>query len=377
MRQHGGNIEAVNLQNKQVKVLSTLGFMSKLNDLTSPKGLSEPFLTDVRMTGFDFFARPDNAGMRGVRSLLVAVAVTALAALLQLVLKPVVYPFPLLFYLPAVAFVGFYGGAAAGALATLMSALCIFRFAWPGPHAHITAMIVPPFVAYAIVATSVVFVMRALGDALDRAEEMAMVQLSVEKERIRALQHRMTSNMQAVASLLTLQKMKLRSDPESAARALDDARQRVVDMSRISRRLSERHASAGGIQQYLQLLCADIQSRSPHEIVCTTSEDIDIQDPDKLMALSVILTEAIGNAIRHAFEDHQVGTVTVNLRRTSPTSCQLIIKDNGRGLAPHINPPVSGSGGFLIMQAMAVQLGGKLETSPSVLGTTLILRFEL
>jgi two-component sensor histidine kinase len=147
-------------------------------------------------------------------------------------------------------------------------------------------------------------------------------------------------------------------------------------MSRISRRLNERDAS-GGIKQYLQLLCADFQSvGSAHEIVCTTSEDIDIQDPDKLMALSVILAEAVGNAVRHAFDDNQVGTVTVNLRRTSPTSCQLIIKDNGRGLAPHINPSVSGSSGFLIMQAMAVQLGGKLETSPSVQGTTLIVRFE-
>jgi two-component sensor histidine kinase len=330
------------------------------------------------MTGFDFFVGPDSEATHRARSLLVAVMVTALAALLQLVLKPVVYPFPLLFYLPAVAYAGFYGGAAAGALATLLSALCIFRFAWPGPHAHIaTAMVVPPFVAYAIVATGVVVVMRALGDALDRAEETAMVQLSVEKERIRALQHRMTSNMQAVASLLTLQKMKLRADPESAARALDGARQRVVDMSRISRRLNERQASIGGTQQYLQLLCADFRSGSAHEIVCTTSEDIDIQDPDKLMALSIILCEAVGNALKHAFDDNQVGMVTVNLRRTSPAGCQLIIKDNGRGLAPHIDPSVPGSSGFFIMQAMAVQLGGKLETSPSVQGTTLIVRFEL
>jgi two-component sensor histidine kinase len=334
------------------------------------------------VTSFDFLAYSDGDRLRGGRGLLMAVALTGLAALLQIVLAPVTQPFPLLFYVPAIGLCALYGGTLAGAAATLATGLCVFRFAWPGPHVHVTASaVVPPFVAYAIVAAVMVLAARGIRNAFRCAQQnyaAAVAQLTAEKERSRSLQHRMTSNMQAVASLLTLQKMKLRSEPASAARILDDARQRVVDMSRINRRLNERDAVGGGISQYLQRLCADIQSSaSAHEIVCTTSDDIDIKDPEKLMALSVLVGEAVGNAIKHAFDDNQVGTVTVNLRRTSPASCQLMIKDNGRGLAAHINPSVSGSGGFLIMQAMAVQLGGQLETSPSIQGTTLIARFEL
>ncbi len=330
---------------------------------------------------FDFLAGPDKTRLRGARGYLLALAVTAAAALLQIAFWPVLRPFPLLFYLPAVGLAALYGGTGPAALATVFSALCIFRFAWPGSHANAHGWAVAlPFVAYAIVAAAYIFAIHAIREKfahLQVRHAETTAQLGLEQERLRGLHHRMTTNMQAVASLLTLQKMKLRADPGSAARILDDARQRVVELSRINRRLSERAADGQGIRQYLQLLCADFQSASSsHEILCTTSGDVDIKDPEKLLALSVLIGEAVGNALKHAFRDNQVGTVVVNLRRTSPARCQLTVADNGRGLAEHTDPAVASSSGFLIMQAMTVQLGGKLEASPSEQGTTLIVNFE-
>jgi two-component system, sensor histidine kinase PdtaS len=330
---------------------------------------------------FDFLAGADQKGTGGGRGYLVALAATVAATLLQIASAPVLHPFPLLFYLPAISLAALYGGTGPGAFAAVLSALCIFHFAWPGPHARVLSSAVAlPFIAYAIVAAIYVLAIHAIRGAFSRLQSQyaaANAQLSAGKERLRLLQHRMTHNMQAVASLLTLQKMKLRSQPGSAARVLDDARQRVVELSRINRRLSERAADGQGIKQYLQLLCADFQSTaSSHEIRCTTSDDAEIKDPEKLMALSVLIGEAVGNALKHAFRDNQVGTVSVYLRRTGTTRCQLMVSDNGRGLAHDIDPAVADSSGFLIMQAMAVQLGGKLEASPSEQGTTLIVNFE-
>ena len=194
--------------------------------------------------------------------------------------------------------------------------------------------------------------------------------------KLRELQHRMTSNMQAVASLLTLEKMKLRWDP-GAVRVLEDARQRVVEMSRISRRLNERFLEGLAIGEYLQLLCADFQSAAAsHKIVSFVSDDVDINNPEKLMALSVLIGEAIGNALKHAFPDKHAGTISVTLKRTTPASCLLLIQDDGCGLPRHIDLADPATSGFLIMQAMAVQIGGKLETLPSPQGTTLIVRFD-
>jgi two-component sensor histidine kinase len=330
---------------------------------------------------FDLSGGAEEGGLRAIRNYAIALAITVTAMVLQLTLWRVFYPFPLLFYLPAIGLAALSGGVGPGVLAAIVSAVAIFHFGWPGPSlgGHGSA-VVPSFLGYAIVAAATILTIQAIRKELMRLraqQAQTLAQLSLEKERLNSLQHRMTTNMQAVASLLTLQKMKLRSDPGSAARVLDDARQRVVELSQINRRLSERAADGQGIRQYLQLLCADFQSAAlSHEILCTTAGDVDIKDPDKLLALSVLIGEAVGNALKHGFRDNQAGTVVVNLRRTAPARCQLTVADNGRGLPPHIDPAIAGTSGFLIMQAMTVQLGGKIEASPSEQGTTLIVNFE-
>jgi hypothetical protein len=45
-------------------------------------------------------------------------------------------------------------------------------------------------------------------------------------------------------------------------------------------------------------------------------------------------------------------------------------------LPQHIDLANPATSGFLIMQAMAVQIGGELETLPSPQGTTLIVRLD-
>ena len=173
--------------------------------------------------------------------------------------------------------------------------------------------------------------------------------------------------------------MKLKTDPWAAASLLDDARQRVVDMSRISRRLSERAAAAMGFKQYLQLLCADLQSEaavSSHEIVGTVSDDVDIIDPEKLLALSVLIGEAVSNALKDAFRDHQGDY----FRRSENNHRQPVPVDDSRqrsGPAGRLRSRDGKDGRLIVIQAMAVQLGGKLETEPSPRGTILIVIFEI
>ncbi|MEI9916334.1 MAG: histidine kinase dimerization/phosphoacceptor domain -containing protein [Methylovirgula sp.] len=225
----------------------------------------------------------------GVRTYLVALAAIVV----------VLHPFPLLFYFPAICLAVLYGGAGPGALAAVLSGLFIFYFAWPGVDGAHSGAVAGPFAAYALVAAACILLLSAVRNAilgLRRQNEEAAVQLHEADNRAKALRHQMTNNMQAVASLLTLQKMKLKTNPWAAASLLDDARQRVVDLSRISRRLSERAAAAMGFRQYLQLLCADLQSEavvSSHEIVGTVPDDVDITDPEKLMALSALIGERL------------------------------------------------------------------------------------
>lgn len=329
---------------------------------------------------FDFMDRVEYTESHSVRSYLLALAVTALAAVLQNTLSPATFPFPLLFYVPAIGLAALYGGAGPGVLAGILSALGVFHFAWPGPRGDVHGWtLIAPYIAYAIVISGYIFVISALRAGfvkIRRQHAETTAELDSVDGKLRALQHRMTSNMQAVASLLTLEKMKLRWDP-GAVRILEDARQRVVEMSRISRRLNERVVAGLAIKDYLQLLCADFQSAAAsHEIISIVSDDVDIKDPEKLMALSVLIGEAIGNALKHAFPDKHGGTISVALKRMTPGFCRLVIQDDGCGLPQHIDLADPATSGFLIMQAMAVQIGGRLETLPSPQGTTLVVRFD-
>jgi two-component sensor histidine kinase len=323
------------------------------------------------MPVLDLLVGTDQKGRGHALNYLVAVATVVLGLGLQYVSWTALHPFPLLFYFPAVCLAALYGGAAPGAFAAILSFLCIFYFAWPGIHGARGWTVAGPFVAYAIVAAACILTLDAVRTAifaLQRINAESAAQLLEAESRVKAMRHQMTNNMQAVASLLTLQKMKLKTDPWAAASLLDDARQRVVDLSRISRR------------QYLQLLCADLQSEanvSSHDIVGTVSDDVDITDTEKLMALSVLIGEAVSNALKHAFRDHQGGAISVAVKRIAANQCQLTVQDNGRGLPQGVDPVAAKTGGFLVMQAMAVQLGGKLEHPPTRQGTTLIVIFEI
>jgi two-component sensor histidine kinase len=335
------------------------------------------------MPVLDLLVGPDQKGFGGAPGYLVALGAVVVALCLQYASWPALHPFPLLFYLPAVCLAALYGGAGPGVFTALLSAMCIFYFAWPGVERVQNWAVAGPFAAYALVAAACILALNTVRNSifdLQRQNDEASAQLREADDRLKALRHQMTNNMQAVASLLTLQKMKLRSDPWAAASLLDDARQRVVDMSRISRRLSERTADAMGFTQYLQLLCADLQSEaaaSSHQVIGTVSDEVDITEPEKLMALSVLIGEAVSNALKHAFRGHQGGSVHVAMKRIAANRCQLTIQDNGRGLPQGIDPATAKTGGFLVMQAMAVQLGGRLENLPSPQGTALVVIFEI
>jgi two-component system, sensor histidine kinase PdtaS len=335
------------------------------------------------MPVLDLLVGTDQKGFGGAPGYLVALGTVAVALCLQYVSWPALHPFPLLFYLPAVCLAALYGGAGPGAFAAVLSGLCIFYFAWPGIERVQGWAVAGPFAAYTLVAAACILALNAVRNSifdLQRQNDEASAQLREADDRLKALGHQMTNNMQAVASLLTLQKMKLRSHPWAAASLLDDARQRVVDMSRITRRLSERTAAAMGFTQYLQLLCADLQAEaaaSSHEVIGTVSDDVDITEPEKLMALSVLIGEAVSNALKHAFREHQGGAVHVAMKRIAANQCQLTIQDNGRGLPQDIDPATAKTGGFLVMQAMAVQLGGRLESLPSAQGTAVVVIFEI
>jgi hypothetical protein len=92
-----------------------------------------------------------------------------------------------------------------------------------------------------------------------------------------------------------------------------------------------------------------------------------------MTAVLLLVNEAALNAVKHAFEKGAGSKFEVALLKQANGRLQLIIRDDGPGIAP-ASAVGSGSLGMSIMQSFARQLGGSLEMNASA-GTTLMVEF--
>lgn len=91
------------------------------------------------------------------------------------------------------------------------------------------------------------------------------------------------------------------------------------------------------------------------------------------MAVGVIVTELIINAMKHAYPSGE-GSVRVALHAPAGSGIRLRVEDDGIGSRP---PSTEGSTGLgqLIIEAMAVKLGATITIDQSDRGTRVVVDF--
>jgi two-component sensor histidine kinase len=269
---------------------------------------------------------------------------------------------PLVIFLAAVSLGAFLAGTAAAALTAALGLIFVLwsaRAVGQGPHFAIM------LAAYVAVAGEQILLFWWFETALAEARAAntrTIADLDRQKSRFEELQHRVGNHMQVVASILTLQKARVGSDPSFALAALDETRERVVNMSRVHRRLYDPASAGKSVQQHLDELCADFAASTPHGLISSVAPDVSITDPLVLETMSLLIGEAISNSLKHAFSEGETGTISVSLVRSDNRHI-VEVRDNGRGAAAGFDP-VTGPGlGLKIMQSLAGQLGGRLEVA--------------
>lgn len=82
---------------------------------------------------------------------------------------------------------------------------------------------------------------------------------------------------------------------------------------------------------------------------------------DTAAPLGLILNELVTNCFKHAFRGVVNPTLSVRLRRTDESRLELVVADNGTGMAEglEVNPPRSF--GLDLVRTLVGQLGGTLE----------------
>lgn len=199
--------------------------------------------------------------------------------------------------------------------------------------------------------------------------------LAAEREvLLREVNHRVGNSLQIIASLLHLQANSSSDDDVKAA--LTNAMGRVAAVAQVHRRLYTSHdLKSVMLNQYLEALLEDLRrSAEGNRMSRLTlkSEAVEI-DPDRAVAIGIIVNELVMNAVKYAYPDG-AGPIHVDLQAVGD-NVELVIADDGVGLQVKQDPRSTGMG-QRIVSAMANKLEANVERDPAHSGTRIVLRFS-
>jgi two-component sensor histidine kinase len=198
--------------------------------------------------------------------------------------------------------------------------------------------------------------------------------LAAEREvLLREVNHRVGNSLQIIASLLHLQANSAAEDDVKAA--LTNAVGRVAAVAQVHRRLYTSHdLKSVLLNQYLDALLEDLRRSAEGNRMSRLTlkaEPIEI-DPDRAVAIGIIVNELVMNAVKYAYPDG-AGPIHIDLVARGD-ELVLSIADDGVGLNAKTDPRSTGMG-QRIVAAMAAKLAATVERDPNHSGTRIVLCF--
>jgi two-component sensor histidine kinase len=179
---------------------------------------------------------------------------------------------------------------------------------------------------------------------------------------LKEVHHRVKNNLQIIISLLQSQGRYL-SD-EAALNAINQSKHRVRAMALIHQKLYRSdNLSTIDVPEYLR----EVVEQLAESFDATHRVSFDYQleplelDVVQAVPLGLILNEAVTNTLKYAFPNGRSGTVRLSLRHREGQHYELVVEDDGVGLASGLTLERSHSMGAKIMRGLSKQLEGTLQ----------------
>ncbi|MBN1532769.1 MAG: PAS domain S-box protein [Spirochaetes bacterium] len=210
-----------------------------------------------------------------------------------------------------------------------------------------------------------------------RAEVMLRTSLSEKETLLKELHHRVKNNLGVIYSLL---KFEIDNQAKKDINdVLTSIQNRIRSMALVHQRLYRSdNLSSIGFSQY----CADLihyMSDFYHggERIGFTQHTRDIElDIETVMPLGLIMTELIGNSLKHGFPGDRVGEIVVDFKYDDDYNCELTVSDTGIGLPHDFKLEDTESMGMFIIRALVEQLSGSIQITGEK-GVSFIISFPL
>ncbi len=181
---------------------------------------------------------------------------------------------------------------------------------------------------------------------------------------LQEIQHRTKNNLVIIQSLLNT---KYRNTNNLAAKNLiEESRHQVEAISILHEQLSNNNQYRQvGSKNYIQSLVHGFQRALPSDQRITFNCEIEeIELPvDLAIPLGLIINEAITNALKYAFPKltTKENRITIQLSQDCSGKCELLIEDNGIGIAEAKPSTLNGGTGLRLLRGLARQIKGQMQ----------------
>lgn len=203
-------------------------------------------------------------------------------------------------------------------------------------------------------------------DVTDRHQQQRRIEraLAERETLLREVYHRVKNNLQVIQSLLNIQRRTLPEGPTLAA--LDDSVKRVHAMALVHEKLYQTgHLDAVSLPEYMTELLrylGDMAGAARRGISLQSDIGPIEASLEVSVPLGLLITELVGNSLKHAFPDGRGGSIRVTVSRRGE-SVVLEVADDGVGLPPGFDPARATSMGLQLASSLAAQLGGELQVA--------------
>ncbi|NBC28521.1 MAG: GAF domain-containing protein [Spirochaetes bacterium] len=205
---------------------------------------------------------------------------------------------------------------------------------------------------------------------------------------VQEIHHRVKNNLAMVSSIIGLQKTEL-SDDQGLNGIFEELQARIRAIAAVHEQLHQTGSiSRVQLADYIRDILGAVQSSLADGLGgVTISHDVEEVSvtAGEAPPVGLIVTEAVTNALKHAFPCGRSGSISVSAHLRSgtehPRRVEIRVRDDGVGME-HGNPTQStgvpsdqgSSLGMVLMKSLAEQLGGTLSFTHDG-GTTLNLSF--
>ena len=208
---------------------------------------------------------------------------------------------------------------------------------------------------------------RLLVNRIRRGRQQVALEVAV-RERdtlLLELRHRVKNSMATISSMISLER-NLVEDPNTHV-ALDRIGGRVSVLSRLYDILHQTGADEVHLDVYLRALVSSITGSHPgsRRVHVTQEYDAVVADSRTASSIGLIVNELITNAFKYAFPAGREGNLSLRLRALGAERIELIVADDGVGMAGVETPNGSSGFGLQLVEGLAQQHGGTVARDSS------------